>query len=117
MKISVNTQGKGELIITPEESDSEELAGIIRQDFPIWLAAFAAKNAEYQDGIGTAFTLGERGQFSDIYRKVMKLKVALWDGHEERLTSEGVVEILRDLVGHLFLALYMRRTRNHSKPL
>lgn len=91
--------------------ESPELIEIVSEMLPAWAELFARKNAEYQDGIGSAFALGERGQFSDIYRKMMKLKLAMWEGKEDELTSEGVDEILMDLIGHCFLTLVMRQRR------
>lgn len=106
MKIEFNSDSIG-LVLEP--GDSDELSEIVGLHLPNWLALFAQKNAEYQDGMGTAFVLGPRGQFSDIYRKMMKLKIGLWDGEEEKLTSEGVDEILMDMIGHCFLTLAMRQ--------
>lgn len=88
--------------------DSSELIEIMTEHLPAWAELFARKNSEYQDNAGTAFTLGERGQFSDMYRKMMKLKAAMWDGNESQLVSEGVDEIIKDLIGHCFLTLTMR---------
>lgn len=101
-----------------DPSDSEELRAIIAHHLPQWADLFARKNAEYQDGNGTAFFLGERGQFSDMYRKMMKLKAAMWDDNEAQLVSEGVDEIIMDLIGHCFLTLEMRRRRMYgNSPL
>lgn len=86
--------------------DTPELRAIITEHLPAWAKLFARKNSEY--GSGAAFDLGERGQFSDIYRKIIKLKRAMWDEDESVLTTEGVDEILMDLIGHCFLTLEMR---------
>lgn len=91
------------------ESDTPELRAIIAHHLPQWAELFASKNSEY--GSGSAFELGERGQFSDIYRKIIKLKRAMWDADESVLTTEGVDEIIMDLIGHCFLTLEMRRRR------
>ncbi len=99
----------GEIWVEVSDEDSVELQNIVTHHLPIWLKQFAKKNEEYQDDAGTAFVLGEKGQFSDIYRKVMKLKRAIWDG--KHLNTEPVEEILLDFIGHCFLTLEMRRLR------
>jgi len=94
-------------------SDTPELRAILTKHFPAWAELFARKNSEY--GSGSAFDLGERGQFSDIYRKIIKLKRAMWDEDESVLTTEGVDEIIMDLIGHCFLTLEMRARKDAEK--
>lgn len=109
---SALTQGNEDaqiVTLTVWQTDSLELQAIILKHLVQWATLFAKKNGEYQDGNGSAFTLGERGQFSDMYRKMIKLKAALWDGHEDQLSTESVEEILHDMIGHCFLTLEMRR--------
>lgn len=107
------TQGGSERAIhvsyTLWGDESDEMLEIIAGHLPQWADLFARKNAEYQDNNGGAFTLGERGQFSDMYRKMIKLKAALWDGNEGQLSTESVEEILMDMIGHCLLTLEMRR--------
>lgn len=91
--------------------ESDELYAIMTHHLPNWAELFATKNGEYQDDLGSAFVLGEKGQFSDMWRKFMKLKRAMWEGNEESLVTEGVDEIILDLIGHCFLSLEMRRRR------
>lgn len=68
-----------------------------------FLQEFNRKSLDYgDDGAGN---LGVKGQYADINRKVLKLKRALWDGIE--LVGEPVDEVIRDLIGHLFLTLDM----------
>jgi hypothetical protein len=67
---------------------------------PEWRARFAEKNVDYGDD---ANRLGTKGAFVDIYRKVGKLKRAIWDDQE--LRGEQPREILLDLVGHCFLTI------------
>jgi len=69
---------------------------------PKVLELFLNKNKDYGDDFDE-FKLGAKGQFVDIWRKVGKLKLALWDGKE--LAGEQVPEIMMDLIGHLLLAL------------
>jgi hypothetical protein len=93
------------VVVALQGVESAELTDIVLEELPRFLKLFFAKNREYGEN---AQTLGSKGQFADIWRKIGKLKVGLWDGHEERLTSEGVDEILRDLIGHCFLTLRIR---------
>src|SRR3546814_15738351 len=73
---------------------------------PEWLRLFSEKNREYGDN---AKVLGLKGQFSDMWRKLGKLKSALWDDKE--LKFEGADEIMMDPLGHLFLTLQMMRVK------
>lgn len=68
------------------------------------LECFSRKNMEYQEN---AQMLGVRGQFADIWRKIGKLKIALWEQQPEKLTSESPQEVLWDLIGHCLLTLDM----------
>lgn len=86
-----------------EDEDSPELLVIAQKIMPEWLALFARKNRDY--GSGSAYELGVRGQYSDIHRKMIKLKRAMWDG--EQLDFEDTDEIIKDLISHLFLTLHM----------
>jgi hypothetical protein len=67
---------------------------------PEWSLHFTNKNIDYADD---ANRLGTKGAFVDIYRKVGKLKRAIWDGQE--LQGEQPREILIDLIGHCFLTI------------
>lgn len=71
---------------------------------PLFLQRFEKAAADYNSE-GEAFephtVLGIRGQFADIWRKVWKLKKALWDG--ATLAGEQPIEIIDDLLAHLFL--------------
>lgn len=86
---------------------------IFRQVAPKALELFARKSKGYELAAGNlAEELGVKGQWGDIYRKVMKLKGPLWEGkvdtyeHESFETEE---EVLEDLLGHVLLALDMLR--------
>lgn len=98
------------ILVQLEEGDSSELKAIAQHHMPEWLRLFAKKNADY--GSGSAFELGERGQYSDIHRKMIKLKRAMWDGEE--LGFEDTDEIIKDLIGHLFLTLHMRGMKEEA---
>ncbi len=67
---------------------------------PEWLKQFETKNADYGDDSGK---LGVKGGFTDLWRKVLKLKRALWDG--QTLHGEQAREITMDMIGHAFLLL------------
>ena len=101
----------GTLRVDLDGSETQELRDIILVHIPEFLDLFVRKNKEYGEN---AQTLGPRGQFSDMYRKMIKLKTAMWDGEEEKLTSEGVDEILMDLIGHCLLTLRMRREQDRE---
>lgn len=102
MRIADTSTGQG-VLVEREEGDSQELVVIAQRIMPEWLALFARKNRDY--GSGSAYELGVRGQYSDIHRKMIKLKRAMWDGHE--LDFEDTDEIIKDLISHLFLTLHM----------
>lgn len=102
MRIADNSMGTG-IAVEREEGDSQELVVIAERIMPEWLALFARKNRDY--GSGSAYELGVRGQYSDIHRKMIKLKRAMWDG--EQLDFEDTDEIIKDLISHLFLTLHM----------
>jgi hypothetical protein len=89
--------------IAGQSGDSAELVVIATKIMPEWLQLFARKNADY--GSGSAYELGVQGQYSDIHRKMIKLKRAMWDG--EQLDFEDTEEIIKDLISHLFLTLHM----------
>lgn len=65
---------------------------------------FRQKARDYQaDQMFAADLLGSRGQFADLWRKIPKLKRAMWD--KLPLEGEPVEEILMDFIGHAFLSL------------
>lgn len=107
----ITNTGKNEVYINREEGDSEELLSIALGLMPEWLRLFARKNADY--GSGSSFDLGVRGQYSDIHRKMIKLRRALWEG--ESLAFEGVDEIINDLIGHLFLTRHMMAMKDQAE--
>jgi hypothetical protein len=96
----------GQFVFQTDETTPQQVVNAL-EDFTTFLDRFEAKSREY--GEGSFFFLGTKGQFSDIYRKIIKLKTALWDGKPEQLTSEGVEEVIHDLIGHLFMTLQCMR--------
>ena len=68
---------------------------------------FKRKSSDYGP---EGFTdLGIKGQFSDMWRKMVKLKRGLWEGRP--LVLEQSDEILMDLFGHLLISLYLLESR------
>lgn len=100
------------IVVEVQGNETDELRDILLKEMPQFLELFISKNQEYGEN---AQTLGARGQFADIWRKIAKLKTGLWDGHEDRLKSEGVDEILRDLIGHCFLTLRIRQAERDAE--
>lgn len=75
---------------------------VLMEVLPRVLELFLVKNQDYGDDMG-AMRLGPKGQFVDIWRKVGKLKRALWDG--EKMAGEQADEMFMDLIGHILLSL------------
>lgn len=92
---------------------TQEAVEICKYILPDVLEAFLKKNRDYGDSTygANAMRLGPKAQFVDIWRKVKKLKRAIWDG--EQLHGEQPEEILQDFLGHVLLALLdYRKDRN-----
>ena len=51
--------------------------------------------------------LGIAGQYSDMHRKMFKLRKAMW--HGEQLKGEQPDEILEDLLGNILISIYLVR--------
>lgn len=79
---------------------------IMDEIVPPVLELFLRKNRDYNiQGIDIAEQLGIRGQWSDMYRKIAKLKQSMWDQDGSGLEFESAEEIIQDLVGHCLLSL------------
>ena len=124
IEFSPDDEGKGRgtvefadgVLISFNGDESDQLHDILAEHLPDMLDLFIKKNAEYGSGEQSSGTyLGARGQFADIWRKIGKLKIGLWDGNEAQLTTESVDEILRDMIGHCFLALQLRALERRIK--
>jgi hypothetical protein len=76
-------------VITLARRENPAFARIMDSLVQPTLERFAHKSLDYGDG---AQTLGIRGQFADINRKVLKLKRAMWDGVP--LTDESLTVVL-----------------------
>lgn len=70
---------------------------------PEALELFLRKNKDYA---GQEFTLGAKAQFVDMHRKFTKLQPIIWEGHDPEF--ESAMEILKDLFGHLCIAMYLQ---------
>lgn len=68
------------------------------------IVRFQKKSADYGDAFKD---LGIAGQYSDIHRKVRKLKMAMWEG--KALEGEPPSEILEDLIGNCLISLWLYR--------
>lgn len=86
-------------------SDQRQVKELV-EDFEEFFRLFENRSREYGDH---AFVLGSRGQFADMNRKMGKFKTAVWDGDHEALTSEGIHEVIMDMIGHCFLTLQCLR--------
>jgi hypothetical protein len=85
----------------PPDDPYEEMEGEILNDL---LNNFSHKSQDYGD---TFKYLGLGGQYSDIYRKVRKLKKVMWDGGY--LEDENAEEILSDLFGNILISIWLLR--------
>lgn len=84
---------------------TDQARRIFHDELPDWADLFLGKNAQYAHLAES--TLGDKAMFVDVWRKVNALRLVIWDGHEEAGT-EPPDEIIRDLIGHLFLMLEYR---------
>jgi hypothetical protein len=84
----------------PNNVAEDVLIKVLPQTLQLWLSKCKDYGGDISDEVKS---LGPRGQFVDIWRKVWKLKRALWDGEE--LKFEQPKEVMMDLIGHLLLAI------------
>lgn len=88
--------------IEVDNPPTKEAERILGNTLPAVLELFLQKNKDYGDSDDMR-SLGPRAEFVRIWNKVAKLKRSLWDG--ETLDYEDSTEIMRDMIGHLLLAL------------
>jgi hypothetical protein len=99
-------------------SSTEQSSRILDEILPNAIALFLRKNADYNIvGIDIAATLGVRGQWSDMYRKIAKLKQSMWDQSGEGLEFESAEEVIQDLIGHCLLSLLFLKDERLDKSL
>lgn len=103
-------KGKTEtIVIRIDFPPTEQAAGIFKEQLPEWINNFMIKNAEYAgvngsgEEVNNSKFLGAKGQFADIWRKIWKLKSAIWDG--KIMNFESPREMLGDVIGHSFLTI------------
>jgi hypothetical protein len=87
---------------------------MVERILPELVRRFRSKSSDY----GEVFRdLGIAGQYSDMHRKMHKLKRAMWDGEE--LKGEQPEEILSDLLGNILISIYLLReeARENAKEL
>lgn len=82
---------------------NEQAMRIVSSILPKVVELYLNKSRDYDGSLGDMIGLGPQAAFVDIWRKVGKLKLALWDGRD--MVGEQVDEILADLVGHVLLVL------------
>lgn len=92
--------GEVKVLVGLEDVATAEAQAIVSHYVPEWLKKFLQKNRKYK-AVGNS--LGAKGIFPDINRKVGILKSRLWDG--EPVVGEPTDEVIQDLIGHLFLML------------
>lgn len=83
-----------------QADDQDVYDDMIERIAPEVLQRFKHAGQDYGE---TFRQLGLAGQYSDIHRKVGKLKRALWDGIE--LEREEPAEIAGDLIGHCLIII------------
>ena len=82
---------------------NDQAKRIIQEVLPGVLELYLSKSRDYGGNVGDMIGLGAKATFVDIWRKVGKLKRALWDG--QKMIGEQTEEILADLVGHVLIIL------------
>lgn len=84
--------------------------------WPRFMNHIRAKARDYGEADNEAHgSLGSKAEFTHMWRKIHKLKRAMWDG--EKLIGEQPYEIIQDLIGHCFLALDIMRTEQQSEQM
>lgn len=79
-----------------------EAIRIIGQWLPETMERFLQKNTNYNRA-QTGHDLGAKGIIPDINRKSAVLVSRIWHGDQVQTLSEDTVEVIDDLIGHLFL--------------
>jgi hypothetical protein len=62
------------------------------------------KRQDYRDAF---MDLGSKGQYSEIHRKVKKLKRAVWDGFD--LFGESPEQVAEEIIPHCVMMIYLLR--------
>lgn len=82
---------------------NEQAMRIVKSVLPNVLELYLNKSKDYDGNVMAMLNLGPKASFVDLWRKVGKLKGALWDGRP--MVGEQADEILADTVGHVLIIL------------
>ncbi|AWY06166.1 hypothetical protein PBI_SUZY_61 [Gordonia phage Suzy] len=117
-------------------TEQGERVGVLMSE---WWDEFVRKNADYQTSTGNVSeNFGLMGQYMKLTDKIHKLRRPMWDAEiseawyqankemiarlgievsdrQEQFNFEGAEEILRDLIGHAFLALDFIRQQKEGR--
>ena len=94
--------GRVEVKYDPESIATQQARYIMDVLVEQWATKFLEKNRKYRE---VDNSLGAKGVFPDVWRKVGILKSRMWLGHG--VVGEATREVIQDLIGHLFLMLHM----------
>jgi hypothetical protein len=100
VEVGINTRTT--ITVNADAMVTDTARAIINVHIPDILRMFLAKNRKYRR-VGNS--LGARGVFPDVHRKVGILKDRIWD--QSDVYGEPTVEVIDDLIGHLLLMRYM----------
>lgn len=87
---------------------NEQAYRIVTEVLPYVVQLYMDKSRDYGGNVMAMLKLGPKASFVDLWRKVGKLKRALWDG--EPMRGEQTDEILMDCIGHILITLDELRT-------
>lgn len=82
---------------------NDQAQRIVQEVLPKVLELYLNKSKDYDGNVMAQLNLGPKASFVDLWRKVGKLKGALWD--DRKMVGEQADEILMDLVGHVLIIL------------
>lgn len=93
----------GGVTIEVENIPNNQARRIVEDILPQVMTLYLRKSKDYDGNVMAMLKLGPKASFVDLWRKVGKLKGALWDG--KQMVGEQADEILADLVGHVLIIL------------
>lgn len=82
---------------------NEQSRRIVERILPSVMELYLNKSKDYDGNVMALLKLGPKASFVDLWRKIGKLKGALWDGRA--MAGEQADEILADCVGHILITL------------
>jgi hypothetical protein len=86
---------------------NEQAIRVVNDILPEVIELYLSKSRDYGGNVMDMLKLGPKASFVDLWRKVGKLKRAIWD--EQPMVGEQPDEILSDLVGHVLIILDERQ--------